>query len=286
MGRKKRAERTLSPCSRRRSGGGPVVHLTDAPSLSVRGLSVTYDDRLALSDVSFALSAGERLAVVGPNGAGKTTLLKAIAGLLSPAEGAIEVHGHAPIGHICIAYVPQRSEVDWRFPVTVFDVVMMGRIGRLGPIRRPQAADRALVRRALDQVELLDLSDRQIQKLSGGQQQRMFIARALAQEAELVLMDEPFAGLDVPSRDEVLHLTKELPAYDVTLLVALHDLGLATAHFDRVLLLNGRLLGFGTPAEVFTPEILQRAYGSCLRMVHTDGGVLVVHDTACSGGEP
>lgn len=259
--------------------------MADAPALNVAGLSVAYDGQPALSDVSFHVLAGDRLAIVGPNGAGKSTLLKAIAGFIPPTVGEIQVHGHTPIGHICIAYVSQRSEVDWRFPVTVFDVIMMGRAGRLGPLRRPQAADRTLVRRALADVGLLDLADRQIHRLSGGQQQRMFIARALAQEAELILMDEPFAGLDVPSRDEVLDLLNELHGRDVTLLVALHDLGLASAHFDHVLLLNGRMLGFGTPSEVFSPEALQQAYGSCLRMVRTKDGMLVVHDTACSGDE-
>jgi len=262
----------------------PAAHEVGAPAIAVSVLSAGYDDRLALSDISFEVKEGERLAVAGPNGAGKSTLLKAIAGLLPPQTGRIRVFGHPPKGHICISYVPQRSEVDWRFPVTVFDVVMMGRTRRLGVFRRARPADCKLVRSALDRVGLLPLASRQIGQLSGGQQQRMFIARALAQEAEIILMDEPFAGLDPGSKSGVISLLEDLEG--VTILVALHDLGIATSHFDRVLLLNKTLLGIGSPTDVLTPPVLQRAYGSCLRMVKTDDGVLVVQDTACSGGRP
>ena len=232
--------------------------------------------------MAFDLEAGARLAIVGPNGAGKTTLLKALAGLIAPQTGTIQVHGQEPTGHICIAYVPQRSTVDWRFPVTVFDVVMMGRTSRLGPIRRPKAHDRSLVSESLASVGLSALAGRQIEELSGGQQQRMFIARALAQEAELILMDEPFAGLDVHSRDEVLSLLPSMRDHGVTVVVALHDLGIASGHFDRVLLLNHAALGYGSPAEVFTPSALQQAYGSCLRIVESEDGQWVVHDTGCT----
>jgi ABC-type Mn2+/Zn2+ transport system ATPase subunit len=250
----------------------------------VHDLTIAYDDRVALSGVTFELPSGARLAVVGPNGAGKSSLLKAISGILPWSEGTIEIHGHEPQEHICIGYVPQRSQVDWRFPVTVYDVVMMGRVGRLGPLRRAKETDRRIVKDALARVGLIDLADRQIEELSGGQQQRMFIARAIAQEASIVLMDEPFAGLDVSSRDEVISLLGRLR--NTTLLVALHDLGIASTHFDYALLLRGRMLGFGPPAEIFRQETLQSAYGSCLRMIQTDDGVLVVHDTACSGENP
>jgi len=269
--------------SRRRTWISPaaVVHQTDAPALLVRDLTVSFKARPALSKVSFELRRGQKLAVAGPNGAGKSTLLKALVGLLPPSRGSIEIHGHAPQGHICIAYVPQRTDVDWRFPVTVRDVVMMGRTGRLGPLRRPGIADQQTVSQALRSVNLEALAGHPIHELSGGQQQRMFIARAIAQEAEIVLMDEPFAGLDVHSRDEVLAILDGL--HDVTLLVALHDLSIAASHFDRVLLLNQNAVGFGTPSEVFTPDTLKSAYGSCLRMVKTDEGLLVVHDTSCTG---
>ncbi len=157
--------------------------------LDVSHLSAGYDGRLALDDVTFHLHTGERVAVIGPNGAGKSTLFKVIAGILAPLSGQVNIAGDQPSGHICIAYVPQRSQVDWSFPVSVADVVMMGRVGKLGPLRWPKTQDWNIVRRSLAVVGMADLSQRQISELSGGQQQRMFIARALAQEAHLVLMD-------------------------------------------------------------------------------------------------
>ena len=273
-------------CGRARGTRSAVVHEADAPALSVRDLSVSYAGRIAVSGISFDVEPGVRVAIVGPNGAGKSTLLKAIAGLLPPSSGRIEVHGHVPEGHLCIAYVPQENAVDWRFPVTVTDVVSMGRIGRLGPLRRLHAADRDIVRHALDVVNLIGLADRRIDALSGGERQRMFIARALAQEAELVLMDEPLAGLDVNAKRDVVETLEGFRRSAVTLLVALHDLGLAASHFDRALMLRGRMLGFGRPSDVFTPETLEQAYGSCLRMVPTEDGSLVVQDTACPRRTP
>jgi manganese/iron transport system ATP-binding protein len=249
-------------------------------------VTVRYDGRLALDDVSFRLIGGERVAVVGPNGAGKSTLFQVIAGVLHPAEGEVEVAGHRPGHHICIAYVPQRSQVDWSFPVTVADAVMMGRAGRIGIglFRRPGRQDWRHVHQYLDVVGLRNLSDRQIGELSGGQQQRMFIARALAQEAELMLMDEPLTGLDLPSQESILDILNELRQRDVTVMVATHDLNLAAEQFDRVMLLNTRLLGAGTPEEVFTKENLQTAYGGHLRLIETENGILMVNDTCCSHG--
>jgi len=265
----------------RRTG---TVHVAEAPAVSAVGLSVALGGRPALSDVTFDLIEGRQLAVVGPNGAGKSTLLRVLAGLLSPSEGAVRIHGHGPCGHVCIAYVPQRSGIDWRFPVTVGDVVMMGRVQRIGPVRRPRGRDRHVVDDALAAVNLSDLARRQIDELSGGQQQRMFIARALAQEAELILLDEPFAGLDIPSRAEVLDLVASLRERDVTVVVALHDLGIAAGSLDEVLLLKRRMIGFGPAQEVFTEANLRAAYGSCLHMTEGASGAFVVHDTACSGG--
>jgi manganese/iron transport system ATP-binding protein len=187
-----------------------VAHQVGAPILEVSDVTVRYDGRLALEEVSFQLTPGERMAVVGPNGAGKSTLFKVIAGVLQPTTGKVSVYGHGPGGHICIAYVPQRSQVDWSFPVNVADVVMMGRIGKLGPLRWPKARDWAYVRQCLEVVGVADLADRQISELSGGQQQRMFIARALAQEAELMLMDEPLTGLDLTSQEDTFHILDEL----------------------------------------------------------------------------
>lgn len=258
-----------------RIGRSVAVHLPGAPALEVDHLTVRYDGRPAIEDVSFRLSGGERLAVVGPNGAGKSTLLKAIAGVLPPTSGQVRIKGHDPCGHICIAYLPQRTEIDWRFPATVFDVVMMGRVGRLGLLRWPGARDRALVREALEAVGLSELSGRQIGELSGGQQQRMFIARALAQEAELVLLDEPLAGLDAPSQEAILGLLDLLQKRGVTLLLSLHDLDIAAEHFPLVLLLNRRVVAFGPPEEAFTPDRLVQAFGGRLRNLPSGKGVVV-----------
>ena len=265
-----------------RSLGKRVVeHDADAPILEVVGVGVRYNGRSALENVSFHLANGERVAVVGPNGAGKSTLFKAISGVLHPSMGEVNVAGHCPGSHICIAYVQQRSQVDWRFPVTVSDVVMMGRTGKIGLFRRPGRSDWTYVRECLEVVDLGDLGDRQIGELSGGQQQRMFIARALAQEAALMLMDEPLSGLDIPSQEGIFDILDKLRGRGVTVMVATHDLNMAADRFDRVMLLNGRLLGIGRPEEVFTPALLQQAYGDHLRMVQTADGVMVVSDTCC-----
>jgi manganese/iron transport system ATP-binding protein len=261
----------------------PAVHDREAPILDVSHVTVRYNGRAALEDVSFRLRGGERVAVVGPNGAGKSTLFKVIAGVLPLTEGEVRVAGHCPDSHICIAYVPQRSQVDWAFPVTVADVVMMGRAGRVGLLRRPGSGDWKHVRQCLQVVDLQDLADRQIGELSGGQQQRMFIARALAQEAQLMLMDEPLSGLDVPAQEGIFDILNTLHERTVTVMVAIHDLHLAAEHFDRVMLLNGRLLGFGRPDEVLTPQQLQTAYGGHLRLVQTEDGLLIVSDTCCEG---
>lgn len=263
----------------------PHPHAPDKPILKVEGLSVNYESGAALDNLSFELQRGERLAVVGPNGAGKSTLFKVISGVLRPSRGLVEVAGHEPGGHICIAYVPQRSQVDWNFPATVADVVMMGRSGKLGLVRWPTSHDRELVKRALETVRLDDLADRQIQQLSGGQQQRMFIARALAQEAELILMDEPLTGLDTPAQDELFGIMDLLHEQGVTVLIALHDLEIASQRFDRVMLLNRRLIGLGTAEQVFKPEILLDAYGSHLRLLPGQNGILAIGDSCCDDGE-
>ena len=260
-------------------------HAADTPAVAVDGVSVAYDEQFALEDASFAIDAGTRLAVVGPNGAGKSTLLRVIAGLLSPTNGTIRVHGQGPRRHVCISYIPQKSTIDWRFPVTVADVVRMGRIARRGPARRMTQHGRSLVQEALRAVALETFAHRQIDELSGGQQQRMFIARALAQEAEILLMDEPFTGLDVNARDDVLQQIVRLHEHGVTCLVALHDLGIASTSFDKVLLLRRRQVGFGDPSDVFTEQTIREAYGNCLRLAEGDGGLIFLHDTACTGGD-
>ncbi len=260
-----------------------VEHKEGHPLLEVIGVTVRYNGRVALEDVSFTLGKGEHVAVVGPNGAGKSTLFKVIAGVLKPHSGQVRVFGSEPGGHICIAYVPQRTQVDWSFPATVADVVMMGRVGKMGPLRWPSKSDWQFVYRCLEMVGLRDLAHRQIGELSGGQQQRMFIARALAQEAELILMDEPLTGLDATSQGEVLNALERLRHQGVTVMLATHNLNLAADRFDRIMLLNRRILGIGKPSEVFTPENLAQAYGDHLRVVRSENGVMLLSDTCCQG---
>ncbi len=257
-------------------------HDKDAPILRAEKLSMRYESGDALLDVSFSLQEGERISIVGPNGAGKSTLLKIIAGVQKQTSGQIQIFGHAPAGHICIAYVPQRNQVDWTFPVTVADVAMMGRVGHLGLFRNPKSYDWDVVHNALALVKLDHLAKRQINQLSGGQQQRMFIARALAQEAEIILMDEPMTGLDATSQEDIFGILDELRARDVTVLISLHDLKMASEHFDRVMLLNKHLLAIGLADEALTPEHLISAYGGSLRLIPSEKGTLALSDTCCN----
>lgn len=262
----------------------PEAHHTDAPVVSFDHVTVRYGTTPpALEDVSFSLWPGERVAIVGPNGAGKSTLLKVVAGILAPTSGRADVYGYGAGGHICIGYVPQRSNVDWHFPVSVADVVMMGRVAKIGLLRQAGRSDWKRVRDALGEVGMAELAGRQIGELSGGQQQRVFIARALAQEAELLLMDEPLTGLDIPSQEAIFGILDLLKAQGMTVLVSTHDLQLASDKFDRLMLVKRALLGLGKPSEVLTPENLQRAYGSHLTVLSAADGLLALSDTCCDG---
>src|SRR5215211_7539275 len=251
-------------------------HQTNQPILDVQHLSFRYNGRFALEDVTFHLHESERVAVVGPNGAGKSTLFKVVSGVLPPTSGEVSIFGSRPRGHICIAYVPQRSQVDWNFPVNVADVVMMGRSAKLGPLNWPHKKDWEHVQRALETVQLSNLASRQISQLSGGQQQRMFIARALAQEAELMLMDEPLTGLDTPAQEGLLNLLDTLRNQNVTVMVATHDLDQAARHFDRIMLLNHRIIAFDLPQNVMHTDNLLQAYGGRLKV--DPGGTMLVDD--------
>jgi manganese/iron transport system ATP-binding protein len=255
------------------------------PVLEVSGLTVEMNGHKALDDVSFSLQKGDSVAVVGPNGAGKSTLFRVIAGTLVPQAGRITVYGSEPGVHICIAYVPQSSVVDWGFPVTVFDVVMMGRTRKIGFFKRPGRADRNLVYQCLEMVNIEDMAGRQIGMLSGGQKQRVFIARALAQEAEIVLMDEPLTGLDIQSQNDIFSILASLTARGVTLMVSTHDLDVAAERFSRIMLLNGKLVALGTREQVLKPDILLAAFGGHASVQQGGGGKVVVYDTCCDGGE-
>lgn len=256
----------------------PAIHIQTAPAIDADRITVRYEQSFALEDVTFRLAQGEHLAVVGPNGAGKTTLFQVIGGILKPSSGKLEIYGHKPGGHVCIAYVPQRSQVDWNFPVTVSEVVMMGRIRKIGFFNWPKRSDWDFVRNALTKVDLNDLANRQIGELSGGQQQRVFLAQALAQEAELILLDEPLGGLDLPSQEAIFEIMQELKNEGVTVVVATHDLELAADKFDRVMLLNRSLISYGAPSEALTTPALLNAYGGHLHTLHDQEGLVLLTD--------
>lgn len=236
--------------------------------LEVHDLTVTYHKRPVLYGIDLTVSPGKLIGIIGPNGAGKSTLIKAVMGLLKPVSGWVKIFGrpYAENSHR-VGYVPQRESVDWDFPVNVMDVVLMGRYGRVGLCRRPSKTDRAVAEECLEKVKMLPYAKRQIGNLSGGQQQRVFLARALAQESDLYLMDEPFVGVDAATEAAIIEILHELKSRGKTLLVVHHDLASAKEYFDELILLNMRLVAFGPTAEVFTPEVLQTTYGGRLTIL-------------------
>lgn len=251
-----------------------------APALSVDDLSAGYqNDRHAIEQVSFEVQRGERVAIIGPNGAGKSTLFKAIGGLIPFTSGSVSIHGEdCRTSHNLVGYVPQTNEVDWNFPASVSDVVMMGRARQIGWLRLPRQQDRIIVEHLLEQVGMARFSNRQIGELSGGQKQRVFIARALAQNADVVLLDEPFSGVDVAAEAEIMQTLDQLKANGVTVILATHDMDMAVNRFDKMLLLKRRLIAYGTPSEVFTPAYLREAYGSRVAVFQEAGETLVLAD--------
>lgn len=239
-----------------------------AVSVEIHDVTVAYHRRPVLWDVDVSLPSGQLIAIVGPNGAGKSTLLKAALGLVPLSSGRIDVLGR-PLKQArrLIGYVPQRETVDWDFPVNALDVVLMGRYGKLGWLRRPGAADRRAALECLRQVGMQDYSTRQISQLSGGQQQRVFLARALAQEAELYFMDEPFAGVDAATEHAIVKVLQELRSTGKTVVAVHHDLQTVSEYFDHVVLLNMRLVAAGPVARVMTSENLQKTYGGRLTLL-------------------
>jgi ABC-type Mn2+/Zn2+ transport system ATPase subunit len=230
-------------------------------ALDVRGLSAGYNSHKALDGVTFTIEPGCLAGLVGPNGSGKSTLLKVILGLHKPWSGEVFIYGRKDRPQRGrVGYMPQSELVDWSFPVTVEDVVLMGRYGRLGLLRRPGRRDREVAMTALERVSMADRARRLIRELSGGEQRRVLIARALAQEADLLLLDEPVAGLDAAAQHDLLRLLEDLRSEGKTLLVATHDLSCVAADFDHAVLLNRRVVAFGRPEEVFTEEHLSEAF--------------------------
>lgn len=225
-------------------------------------LCVNYDKNPVLWDISFAIPKGILACILGPNGAGKSSLLKAALGLIKPLSGKIEFFGE-PIGlsRQKIAYVPQRQSVDWDFPITAIQVVLMGRYGRLGLFGRPRKADREAAKKALELVGMAPFADRQISQLSGGQQQRLFLARALVQNPDIFLLDEPFAGVDLTTEKEIMELLKQQRDEGKTIFIVHHDLPTVEAYFDWAILLNTRLIAAGLVSDVFHAEHLAKTFG-------------------------
>jgi len=235
------------------------------PAVEVHDLTVAYHTQPVLWDVDLHLPEGKLIAIVGPNGAGKSTLLKAIMGLVKPVTGWVEIFGE-PIHRrrSWVGYVPQRESVDWDFPTSALDVVTMGLYGQIGWLRRPSREHRETALRCLDQVGMRDFADRQISQLSGGQQQRVFLARALAQDAKLYMMDEPFAGVDATTERAILDLLRDLRDQGRTVVAVHHDLQTVAEYFDYVVLLNMRLVAAGPIETTFREKNLQRTYGGRL----------------------
>lgn len=254
--------------------------MTSCPALLVENLSAGYaGQQQALSNASFEVQDGERIGVLGPNGAGKSTLFKAIVGLVPHTTGRISIRGEdCGVSHQLVGYVPQHNEIDWTFPVSVRDVVLMGRIRQIGWFRLPRTRDWRKVDDLLARVGMADFRFRQISELSGGQRQRVFIARALAQETEVILLDEPFSGVDVAAEQEINRVLDQLHREGVTMMLATHNLGAAQTQFDKLLLLKNRVVAFGEPPQVLIPEYLRQAYGKQVAIFHLDGTALVVAD--------
>lgn len=257
-------------------------------AIRVNGVSAGYGGRQALDDVNLEISRGALVAIFGPNGGGKSTLLKLIAGLIDPWRGSVEVLG-APAGEEAkrVAYVPQAELVDWSFPVSVWDVAMMGRYPRLGPLRRPGRADREAVEAALERVAMADRRGSQIGALSGGQRRRAFLARAIAAAPDLYLLDEPVTGVDVTTQEDLMALLAAETAAGRTAVATTHDLAAAAEHFSTVVALNRHVIATGPSSLILDPEILSQTYGGHLLVLNDRAVVLDDahhHDTA-SGGE-
>lgn len=259
---------TPTPVQSARVAEGELSSSGQPLPLSLRDVTVSYDRHAVLWNVNLDIAAGRIVGIVGPNGAGKTSLIKAVMGLIPLQSGRVLVNGQSlRRQRNAIGYVPQRETVDWDFPVTVRDVVLMGTYGQLGWFRRPGRREQEICDRCLEQVHMLDFEQRQISNLSGGQQQRVFLARALAQQADIYLMDEPFAGVDATTETAIIDLLRTLRDQGSTILVVHHDLQSAADYFDDLLLLNRRVVAHGPMREVFTTDNLRRTYGGRLTVM-------------------
>ena len=244
-------------------------------SLEVKNLTVSYSNKIALTDVNFSMESGKLIGIIGPNGSGKSTLMKAVLNLTAKDSGEVqinektleEVRGN-------IAYIPQRSNIDWDFPILVRDTVLLGTYPKLGLFNRPKAKEKKIAEEALKKVGMEDFADKQIGELSGGQQQRIFLARSLAQNADIFFMDEPFVGIDIHSEEIIINILKELRDQGKTLFVIHHDLTKVEDYFDELILVNKELVATGTVSDVFTPELMVRTFNAPLTVLENMGGKL------------
>ena len=253
-----------------------------APRLVVDDVSVAYaNGHLALHSASFQLEGGTICALVGVNGSGKSTLFKSVMGFVKPKSGRVEINGQAVRSALkahLVAYVPQAEEVDWQFPVSVWDVAMMGRYGAMNFLRIPRAVDKIKVEESLRRVSMWEFKDRQIGELSGGQKKRVFLARALAQGGRVILLDEPFTGVDVKTEEAIIQLLRELRAAGCIILVSTHNLGSVPEFCDQVVLINRTVLAYGPTCEVFTEQNLSAAFGGVLRQFQFEHSTIQDHD--------
>lgn len=240
-----------------------------APIITVKGLSVSYDRKMVLTNIFLEIEAGKIHGVIGPNGAGKSTLFKAILGLIDLQVGEVKVKGDSIKKHRKeVVYVPQKSDIDWQFPATVFDVVLMGRYPHKGFFQRMNTHDHELAAKALRDLGIEHLRNRQIGELSGGQQQRVFLARAICQEAEIFLLDEPFVGIDITTEEKIISILKKLATEGKTLLVIHHDLSTVRTYFDKIIMINQRLIASGDIETTFTDENIAKAFGGQLTILN------------------
>jgi manganese/zinc/iron transport system ATP- binding protein len=236
--------------------------------LEVKNLTISYHKKTAIKGINLEIESGNIIGIVGPNGAGKSTLMKGILGMIPKDTGDVKAFGQeVKKSLIKISYIPQKEIIDWDFPVNVEEVVTMGRYAHLPMVGFPGPKDKEIVKQAMEKVEITDLADRQIRNLSGGQQQRIFLARALAQESELFLLDEPFVGVDAKTERAIFALMKELKEQGKTLMVVHHDLGKVLDYFDKLILINQTLIAYGDTKDVFTPELLHKTYGGRLTVL-------------------
>lgn len=245
-----------------------MITQVEKPVLEIHDLTVSYDQNPVLWNVDLSLPGGKLVGILGPNGAGKSTLIKSIMGLIPPTSGYVRIFDK-PLNDVRsrISYVPQRESVDWNFPASVLDVVLMGTYGKLGLFRRPGKKEKDLAHDCLEQVGMTGFVKRQISELSGGQQQRVFIARALAQQADLYLMDEPFAGVDMATETAIFQLLQNMAEAGKTVLVVHHDIHSAMNFFDWVIMLNLHLVASGPKERVMTEELLRKTYGGKLNLL-------------------